>query len=168
MVNTYNIAWSTEGGASCPGVKHHPWINGRSLLACDFRIASDTARFGVHETKIGAFSGGGGTQILSRLIGVAKAKKLILIGHPINAEQALAAGLVLRVTSKETVIEEAKNVAERLGALPRLARQASKMLINRAQEINLATGLELEARPVAGLAYTHDLAEGTKAFMEKT
>lgn len=136
-------------------------------LAADFRIASETARFGLPEIKIGAFPGGGGTQRLSRLIGIAKAKEMILIGDPINAQEALAAGLVMKITSREKFMDEAKDLAAKLAALPRLALQASKMLINRSREIDLATGLEFEARTFAGIAHTHDLAEGTKAFLEK-
>ncbi len=136
-------------------------------LAADFRIASDTARFGLPEIKIGAFPGGGGTQRLTRLIGAAKAKEMILIGDPITVQEALAIGLVTKVASKEKYLEEATNLAAKLAALPRLALQASKMLINRSQEIDLATGLEFEARTFAALAHTHDLAEGTKAFLEK-
>jgi enoyl-CoA hydratase len=136
-------------------------------LAADFRIASDTARFGLPEIKIGAFPGGGGTQRLTRLIGAAKAKEMILIGDPISAQEALAIGLVTKVASKEKYLEEAATLATKLAALPRLALQASKMLINRSQEIDLASGLEFEARTFAALAHTHDLAEGTKAFLEK-
>ena len=136
-------------------------------LAADFRIASDTARFGLPEIKIGAFPGGGGTQRLTRLIGIAKAKEMILTGDPITAQEALTAGLVMKVVSTGKCLEEATGLAAKLVALPRLALQASKMLINRSQEIDLATGLEFEARTFAGIAHTHDLAEGTKAFLEK-
>jgi len=136
-------------------------------LAADFRIASETARFGLPEIKIGAFPGGGGTQRLSRLIGVAKAKEMILIGDPITAQQALASGLVMMVVEKGQLMESVRQLAEKLAALPRLALQASKMLINRSQEVDLATGLEFEARTFGGIAHTHDLAEGTKAFLEK-
>jgi enoyl-CoA hydratase/carnithine racemase len=136
-------------------------------LAADFRIASETARFGLPEIKIGAFPGGGGTQRLTRLLGVAKAKEMILTGDPIMAQEALAIGLVIKVTSKEKYLEEANNLAAKLAALPRLALQASKMLINRSQDIDLATGLEFEARTFGGLAHTYDLAEGTQAFLEK-
>jgi enoyl-CoA hydratase len=136
-------------------------------LAADFRIASDTARFGLPEIKIGAFPGGGGTQRLTRLIGAAKAKEMILIGDPITAQEALAIGLITKVASKEKYLEEATSLATKLAALPRLALQASKMLINRSQDVDLATGLEFEARTFAAIAHTHDLAEGTKAFLEK-
>jgi enoyl-CoA hydratase len=136
-------------------------------LACDFRIAAESARFGLPEIKIGAFPGGGGTQRLARLIGVAKAKEMILTGEPISAQEALAAGLVMRVASKEKLMDDANGLAAKLAALPRLALQASKMLINRSQEVDLATGLELEARSFGALAHTHDLAEGTMAFLQK-
>src|SRR5437899_2000342 len=136
-------------------------------LAVDFRIASTTARFGLPEIKIGAFPGGGGTQRLPRLIGSAKAKEMILIGDPITADEALEAGLVLKVTPKENLMAEANSFAAKLAALPRMALRAAKMLINRSQEIDLASGLELEARTFGGLAHTHDLAEGTRAFLEK-
>jgi enoyl-CoA hydratase len=136
-------------------------------LACDFCIASETAKFGLPEIKIGAFPGGGGTQRLPRAIGIAKAKEMILLGDPINAEQALAAGLVLKVVPKDRLMVEVRSFAAKIAALPRLALQASKMLINKSQEIDLATGLEFEARTFGGIAHTHDLAEGTKAFLEK-
>jgi enoyl-CoA hydratase len=133
-------------------------------LACDFRIASESARFGLPEIKIGAFPGGGGTQRLSRLIGVARAKEMILLGDLITAQQALADGLVTKVTVKDQLLNEAKALAAKLAVLPRLALQASKMLINRSLEVDLTTGLELEARAFGALAHTHDLAEGTRAF----
>ncbi len=136
-------------------------------LACDFRIASDTAQFGLPEIKIGAIPGGGGTQRLPHTIGVAKAKEMILLGDPINAAEALAAGLVLKVVAKAQLMHEVHSFAARIAALPRLALQASKVLINKSQEMDLATGLEMEARSFGGIAGTHDLAEGTKAFMEK-
>src|ERR1051325_12227653 len=67
-------------------------------MAADFRIASESARFGLPEIKIGAFPGGGGTQRLARLIGVARAKEMILTGDPISAEEAVSAGLVQKIT----------------------------------------------------------------------
>jgi enoyl-CoA hydratase/carnithine racemase len=136
-------------------------------LAADFRIASESARLGLPEIKIGAFPGGGGTQRLARLIGVAKAKEMILTGDPITAQDAFTVGLVMKVTPKEKYLVEAIQLANRLAALPRLALQASKMLINRSRDVDLGTGLEFEARTFASIAHSHDLAEGTKAFLEK-
>jgi enoyl-CoA hydratase len=136
-------------------------------LACDFRIASKTAKFGLPEIKIGAFPAGGGTQRLPRLIGAAKAKEIIFTGEPIGAEEALSWGLVMKVVEKEKLMDEAKSVAVKLVALPRLALEAAKMLINRGPEMDLSSALELEARCLATLAATHDLREGTSAFLEK-
>lgn len=136
-------------------------------LACDFRIASETAKFGLPEIKIGAFPAGGGTQRLPRLIGAARAKEIIFTGDPINAEEALSLGLVTKVVPKERLLEEAKSFASKLAALPRLALQAAKRLINRGLETDLTSALELEARCLGTLAMTHDLREGTLAFLEK-
>lgn len=136
-------------------------------LACDFRIASETAKFGLPEIKIGAFPAGGGTQRLPRLIGAARAKEIIFTGDPINAEEALSLGLVTKVVPKERLLEEAKSFAFKLAALPRLALQAAKRLINRGLETDLTSALELEARCLGTLAMTHDLREGTLAFLEK-
>jgi enoyl-CoA hydratase len=136
-------------------------------LAADFRIAAETARFGLPEIKIGAFPGGGGTQRLTRLIGIAKAKEMILLGDPITSQEALAAGLVMKIVSVGKCLDEATGLASKLAALPRLALQASKMLINRSLDIALATGLEFEARTFGAIAHSHDLAEGTRAFLEK-
>src|SRR3989338_7681430 len=136
-------------------------------LACDFRIASQTARFGLPEIKIGAFPGGGGTQRLPRLIGASKAKEIIFTGDPITAEEALSLGLVVKTVPKEKLLEETRNFAAKLAALPRLALPPSKMLITLTLEIDLNSGLELEARCFGTLAMTHDLQEGTAAFLEK-
>lgn len=136
-------------------------------LACDFRIASEGAKFGLPEIKIGAFPGGGGTQRLPRLIGAAKAKEMIFTGDPIGAEEAFALGLVMKVVPKERLLDEAKTFAAKLAALPRLALEASKRLINRGLEMDLAAGLELEARCFGSLAATHDLREGVGAFLQK-
>jgi enoyl-CoA hydratase len=136
-------------------------------LACDFRIASEGAKFGLPEIKIGAFPGGGGTQRLPRLIGPSRAKEMILTGDPISAEEALAFGLVMKVVPKDKLLEEARSFASKLAALPRLALEATKMLINRGMEVDLASGLEMEARCFGNLAASHDLREGVQAFLEK-
>ncbi|MDP6560613.1 MAG: enoyl-CoA hydratase [Candidatus Binatia bacterium] len=136
-------------------------------LACDFRIASEGTRFGLPEIKIGAFPGGGGTQRLPRLIGTSKAKEMILTGDMIGVEEALACGLVMKVVPKGKLLEEAEGLATKLAALPRLAMEASKRVINKGIEIDLGSGLEMEARSFGNLATSHDLKEGTQAFLEK-
>lgn len=136
-------------------------------LACDFRIASEGTKFGLPEIKIGAFPGGGGTQRLPRLVGAAKAKEMILTGDTIGAEEAFSFGLVMKVVPKDKLLQEAKGFAAKLAALPRLALEASKMLINRGMEVDLASALEMEARCFGNLATSHDLREGATAFLEK-
>ena len=89
------------------------------------------------------------------------------MGDPIGAEEAMSLGLVMKVVPKERLLEEANTLAWRLASLPRLAMEASKMLINKSLETDLQSGLELEARCLGSLAMTHDLKEGTLAFVEK-
>ena len=136
-------------------------------LACDFRIASETAKFGLSEIKIGVFPAGGGTQRLPRLIGSAKAKEMILTGDPIDAAQAFTLGLVVKVVPKEKLLEEARSYAAKLATFSRLAIQSAKMLINRGLEMDLDSALELEARCMGSLGTTHDFREGILAFLEK-
>ncbi len=96
-----------------------------------------------------------------------KPKEMILVGDPITAEEARSLGLVMKVVPKGKVLEESRNFAAKLAALPRLAMEASKMLINKGLEVDLASGLEMEARFFANLTTSHDLKEGTLAFLEK-
>jgi enoyl-CoA hydratase len=136
-------------------------------LACDFRIASETAKFALSEVKIGVFPAGGGTQRLPRLIGAAKAKEIIFTGDLISAADALSSGLLMKVVPKDNLLEEANSFAAKLAALPRLALEAAKRLINRGMEMDITSALELEARSLAALAHSHDLREGTLAFQQK-
>jgi len=136
-------------------------------LACDFRFASATAKFGLTEVKIGAIPAGGGTQRLPRLIGAAKAKEIIFTGDIVGAEQALSLGLVTTVVPKTELLETARSFAAKLAVLPRLALESAKRLINKGVEMDLASALELEARTLATLATSHDFREGSRAFLEK-
>ncbi len=92
---------------------------------------------------------------------------MILSGDPITAEEARSLGLVMKVVPKGKVLEESKNFAAKLAALPRLAMEASKMLINRGLEVDLASGLEMEAHCFGNLTTTNDLKEETSAFLEE-
>ncbi len=94
------------------------------------------------------------------------AKEMILIGEPITAKRH-ALGLVMKVVPKGKVLEESMKFAAKLAALPRLAMEASKMLINKGLEVDLASGLEMEARFFANLTTSHHLKEETLAFLEK-
>ena len=92
---------------------------------------------------------------------------MILIGDPITAEEARSLGLIMKVVPKGIVLEESKTFAAKLAALPRLAMEASKMLINKGLEMDLASGLEMKALAFANLTTSHDLKERTLAFLEK-
>lgn len=136
-------------------------------LACDFRIASESAVLGLPEAKIGAYPAGGGTQRLPRLIGAAKAKEMILTGDPVDAQRAFSLGLVTKVVPKGKLLEEARTYASKLASLPRLALETSKMLINRGMEMELSSAIELEARCMCNVGTSHDFREGMLAFVEK-
>ena len=92
---------------------------------------------------------------------------MILTGDMVGADEALACGLVMKVVPKNKLLEEAKGLAAKLVALPRLAMGACKLLSNPALKIDLTSGLEMEARCFSNLASTQDLKEGTSAFLEK-
>lgn len=136
-------------------------------LACDFRIAADNAKFGLPEIKLGIMPGAGGTQRLPRLIGIARAKELIMLGHNINAQTALSYGLVNKVVADEELIDEALALAKKLAAGPPDALKAAKKVINYGIDLDLKAGIELEAISWSNLFSTHDQREGMEAFLEK-
>jgi len=135
-------------------------------LAADFRIAADNATFGQPEILLGIIPGAGGTQRLTRLIGPSKAKDLIFSGRFVQADEALAIGLVDRVVSPETVYDEAVAWARQYVGGARLAVRAAKDAIDRGLEVDLTTGLEIERMAFASLFATEDGAKGMKSFVE--
>jgi enoyl-CoA hydratase len=135
-------------------------------LACDFRIAKTTARFGLPEITLGIFPGAGGTQRLPRLIGMARAKEMIFLGKMIDATTALNYGLVNFLT-EGSVLDEAMLLADKLNHLPPIALRLSKQLIQQGLDSDLKTGIEFEAVSWTNLFATEDQKEGMKAFLEK-
>lgn len=130
-------------------------INGAAMgggceiaLACDFRIMVADAKIGLPEIRFGALPGAGGTQRLPRLIGVAKAKELILLGEPLTAQQALDAGLVTMVASRTALETCVADLVARLVDKAPYALAAGKALLNAAPDLPLADGLALERRTV--------------------
>ena len=111
--------------------------------------------------------GAGGTQRLTRAVGKAKAMEMILTGRPIDAAEAERIGLVTRVVPAEATVESALELAATIAALPPLAVRAAKEAIERAFELPLAAGLELERRNFYLLFATEDQTEGMAAFAEK-
>lgn len=135
-------------------------------LACTFRLATGNAKFGLPEIKLGLIPGYGGTQRLARLIGEARALELILTGRTVDAEEALAIGLVNRVVDGPA-IDGAFAFAREFTCHSLLALQFARDAVRRGGETTLAEGLKIEA-DLSTLAYrTADAAEGMRAFMEK-
>ena len=136
-------------------------------MQCDLIIATDTAKFGQPEIKLGIIPGIGGTQRMTRAVGKAKAMDLILTGRMMDATEAERAGLVARVVPAASLMEEAMKVAETIASMSLPSVLAAKEAINRANEASLAEGLRFERRVFQGLFATHDQKEGMAAFVEK-
>lgn len=136
-------------------------------LCCDFRIAVKGARLGFPEIKLGILPGAGGTQRLSRIVGIAKAKELILTGEPIGVEEAYSLGLVNKMVSEETLLEEAKAFAKKFKAVPSFGFQITKTVLEKGFNMGLEDALESEKLGFSILYGTEDQKEGMKAFSEK-
>ena len=154
-----------------------PWIaavNGFALgggcelaMMADFIIASENARFGQPEIKLGVAPGMGGSQRLTRAIGKAKAMEMCLTGRMMGAEEAERSGLVARVVPLASLVEEAIKTAAEIAAMPPLAAIANKEMVNAAFETGLDQGILIERRIFQVLTATEDKAEGMAAFIEK-
>jgi enoyl-CoA hydratase/carnithine racemase len=136
-------------------------------LACDIRIASTGARFGLTEAKIGSLPGSGGTQRLVSAVGRSFAAQMLFTGELITAEQALAAGLVSELHAPEALMERAFALAKIVAANAPLSLFAIKKALRAATDLPLAVGFELERSLYGALAMTQDREEGRKAFREK-
>jgi len=135
-------------------------------MCCDFRVAGDNAKLGQPEILLGIIPGAGGTQRLPRLIGLSRAKDLILSGRFVGADEALAIGLVDRVVAPESVYDESVSWARQLARGPRLAMQAAKSAIARGMETDLEDGLEIERVHFASLFGTRDREIGMQSFID--
>jgi enoyl-CoA hydratase len=149
-------------------------INGFALgggceaaLACTIRLASDSAKFGLPEVKLGIIPGYGGTQRLPRLVGKGVAMQLILSGAMIDAAEAHRVGLVNEVVPGPELISRAEAILTQIGANAPLSVKYAAEAINKGMEASLAEGLVLESTLVALCTSTEDKKEGTTAFLEK-
>jgi enoyl-CoA hydratase len=136
-------------------------------MTCDMIIASETAKFGQPEIKIGTIPGAGGTQRLTRAIGKAKSMELILTGRFLSAEEALLHGLVNKVVPKEMYLHEAFQLAKEIAQLSPVAVQLAKEAVNRSFETHLDEGLAFERKNFYLTFASEDQKEGMKAFVEK-
>jgi enoyl-CoA hydratase len=136
-------------------------------LCCDFRIAADNAVFGQPEITLGIIPGGGGTQRLSRLVGLGPATELIFTGEMIKAEKAEQIGLVSKVVPLDQLETEAELLASKLMEMPSMALRAAKTAIRKGINTSLQEGLHIEQDLFCMLFGTEDQKEGMAAFLEK-
>ncbi|MCG2863287.1 MAG: 3-hydroxyacyl-CoA dehydrogenase/enoyl-CoA hydratase family protein [Vulcanisaeta sp.] len=149
-------------------------INGYALgggleiaLACDFRIATDTSELGQPEINLGIIPGAGGTQRLARIVGLGRAKELIMLGDRIKADEAYRIGLVNRVVPKERFEEEVRSFAMRLAQGPPIALTYAKYALNFGTQVPVDIGLLLEAAFFSMAVNTKDAQEGVMAFLTR-
>jgi enoyl-CoA hydratase len=136
-------------------------------MACTIRIASERARLGQPEVKLGLVPGYGGTQRLPRLVGKGAALKLLLTGDMVGAEEAFRIGLVDEVVPSEALMSRAETLARAIAQQAPLAVAACLRAVNGGYDLPLDAGLELEASLFGLACATEDKAEGTQAFLEK-
>lgn len=149
-------------------------VNGYALgggtevaMACDIRIASERALFGLPEVTVGLFPGWGGTQRLGRLIGKGRAKELIFTGERLSAEEAYRLGLVNKVVPHNQLLDSARQLAERILGNSQIAIRQAKKALNEGLEVSQDQGLAIEAEAWLVNFATHDRVEGLRAFVEK-
>ncbi|NRB34179.1 MAG: enoyl-CoA hydratase [Rhodobacteraceae bacterium] len=136
-------------------------------MACDFIIASDTAKFGQPEINLGVIAGLGGSQRLTRFVGKSKSMDMNLTGRFMPADEAERAGLVSRIVPAKKLMEEAMGAAQKIAEKSIISVSAAKEAVNRSYETTLAEGLLFERRLFHSMFATEDQSEGMAAFLEK-
>jgi enoyl-CoA hydratase/carnithine racemase len=149
-------------------------INGFALgggcetsMACTIRVASEHAKFGQPEVKLGLIPGGGGTQRMPRLVGKGRALQIILSGEIISAQEAYRIGLVNEVVPAADLITRAEAILKQIFSNAPIAVKYSLEAVNKGLETSVAEGLSLEASLFGLCAGTEDKREGTQAFLQK-
>jgi enoyl-CoA hydratase/carnithine racemase len=137
------------------------------VLVADLVVADEAARLGDQHANFGLVAGGGGSQRLPRLVGARRAKELMLLGGWLSATEALGWGLVNRIAPSGTLGAVVDEMAASLAAKSTSASRAVKALVQRAFDVDLTSGLEMELHLVAGHMRSADAAEGLRAFAEK-
>lgn len=166
-----NAVYSRLAGLAVPTVAA---IEGDALggglelaLCCDLRVASQSARLGLPEVRLGVMPGSGGTQRLPRLIGLSRAKQMILLGDIVDAEAALAMGLVGRVVPDGAAEVAALELAETIASRGPIAVREAKAVLDRALDVSLDEGLAAELAASERVFSSDDMLEGSQAFLEK-
>lgn len=149
-------------------------INGFALgaglelaLSCSIRIGSDNSKYGSPEVNLGIIPGDGATQRLPRMIGLSRAMYMVLTGEPIDAEDALNYGLIIKKVPSSELLSCAKDIAEKIASKGPLAIQYAKDAVNRSYDMSLPVGLVLESYLHALSCASEDKSEGVNAFIEK-
>ncbi|MFC1905386.1 enoyl-CoA hydratase/isomerase family protein [Chloroflexota bacterium] len=136
-------------------------------LACDLRIASEKAKFSFPEVGLGDFPGWGGSQRLARFVSQCKAAEMLMLGYPMDAQEAYRIGMINKVVPPDQVMAAAEEWAQRLTEVAPLALKAIKESILRGSVLPLEEGLSLEWKLIVPLLGSEDIQEATKAFLEK-
>lgn len=136
-------------------------------MACDIRIASENAAFGLPELGLGILPAGGGTQRLAKLVGVGRAKEIILTGRTVKAEEALSIGLANRIVPLETLMDEALETARRIAQKGPFAARLAKQAVNASLSTDEDAGMLIEALSYGLVIASEDRMEGVTAFLEK-
>lgn len=173
------LAYARRGGEVFAAIESLPQpviaaVNGYALgggcelaLACDMRIASERAKFGQPEVGLGITPGFGGTQRLSRCVGLGMAMQAVLTAKPIDAQEALRIGLVNAVYPPDALLEEAQRMAEAIAANAPFAVRAAKAAMRAGADRNLREDIEAEAQRFAACFETGDQKEAMEAFVQK-
>ncbi len=167
------LAWNIAAPERCPKpvvAKLRGYAFGVGLelaLACDFRIASADVELALPEVKIGMIPGSGGTQRLARMVGLGRAKDMVMRGRRIDAEEALAIGLVTEVVPPAQLDSAVTRLIEELRALSPLALALGKRVLNHAYDGPIGLGLEIEGLAYGLLRSSDDFREGVEAFGQK-
>lgn len=162
-----NAIWALEKPVVCAVNGAAAGASCNLALSCDLVMAADTAKFIQVFVRRGLIPDGGGTYILPRLVGLPRAKQLMMLGEDLPAAQALAMGLIYNVVPAEKLMEEAMALAQRLACGPTRAIGMTKSMLNRSLESDLAAALEREASLQGIAAGTGDFIEGVMSFLEK-
>jgi 2-oxoglutaroyl-CoA hydrolase len=167
------LAWNVAAPERCPkpvvaALRGYVFGVGLELaLACDFRVAADDVQLALPEVKLGMIPGSGGTQRLARLIGLGRAKDVIMRGRRIAADEALALGLVTELVAAGELEPAVTKLLDELAELPPLSLMIAKRVLNQVYDAPLHVGLEVEGFAYGLLRTTRDFREGVEAFAEK-
>ena len=167
------LAWNVAAPERCPKpviARLHGYAFGVGLelaLACDFRIAADDLELALPEVRLGMIPGSGGTQRLARMVGLGRAKDIVMRGRRVKADEALALGLVTEVVPEAELDAAVQRLVDELADLSPLALATAKRVLNHVYDAPLHMGMEIEGYAYGMLRSTHDFREGVEAFGEK-